>query len=194
MTVQDFIVNYSATFEYLHKRYGKAAVVALWEYLGETNTELYNMVAEGGLEGYLRYFYGDTGIGKTFLSNCIAKELLDSRHSVIYFTAFQLFDILSKGVFKRDEEALLSHRNIFDCDLLIIDDLGTELSNSFTTSQLFLCINERILRQKSTIISTNLGMNQLADIYSERVLSRISSNYTLLKLFGADIRILKRHR
>lgn len=139
-------------------------------------------------------FYGDTGIGKTFLSNCIAKELLDAGHSVIYFTAFQLFDILSKGVFKRDEEALLSHRNIFDCDLLIIDDLGTELSNSFTTSQLFLCINERILRQKSTIISTNLGMNQLADIYSERVLSRISSNYTLLKLFGADIRILKRHR
>lgn len=129
-----------------------------------------------------------------FLSNCIAKELLDRGHSVIYFTAFQLFDILSKGVFKRDEEALLSHRNIFDCDLLIIDDLGTELSNSFTTSQLFLCINERILRQKSTIISTNLGMNQLADIYSERVLSRISSNYTLLKLFGADIRILKRHR
>ena len=139
-------------------------------------------------------FYGKTGVGKTFLTNCVAKELLDHGYSVIYFTAFQLFDILSKGVFKRVEEALLSHRNIFDCDLLIIDDLGTELSNSFTTSQLFLCINERILRQKSTIISTNLGMNQLADIYSERVLSRISSNYTLLKLFGADIRILKRHR
>lgn len=140
------------------------------------------------------YFYGDTGIGKTFLSNCIAKELIDKGYSVIYFTAFQLFDILSKGVFKRDEEALLAHQNIFDCDLLIIDDLGTELSNSFTTSQLFLCLNERILRRKSTIISTNLGMNQLADIYSERVLSRISSNYTLIKLFGADIRILKRHR
>ena len=100
---------------------------------------------------------------------------------VLSFTYCIPFDIL-QGV------------NIFDCDLLIIDDLGTELSNSFTTSQLFLCINERILRQKSTIISTNLGMNQLADIYSERVLSRISSNYTLLKLFGADIRILKRHR
>ena len=56
------------------------------------------------------YLYGDTGIGKTFLSNCIAKELLDRGHSVIYFTAFQLFDILSKGVFKRDEEALLSPR------------------------------------------------------------------------------------
>lgn len=140
------------------------------------------------------YFYGDTGIGKTFLSNCVAKELMDQGYSVIYFTAFQLFDILSKGVFKKDEDAIAAHQNIFDCDLLIIDDLGTELTNSFTTSQLFLCLNERILRKKSTIISTNLGMNQLADIYSERVLSRISSNYTLIKLFGADIRILKRHR
>lgn len=140
------------------------------------------------------YFYGDTGIGKTFLSNCVAKELMDQGYSVIYFTAFQLFDILSKGVFQKDEDAIAAHQNIFDCDLLIIDDLGTELTNSFTTSQLFLCLNERILRKKSTIISTNLGMNQLADIYSERVLSRISSNYTLIKLFGADIRILKRHR
>ena len=140
------------------------------------------------------YFYGDTGIGKTFLSNCVAKELMDAGYSVIYFTAFQLFDILSKGVFQKDADAIAAHRNIFDCDLLIIDDLGTELTNSFTTSQLFLCLNERILRRKSTIISTNLGMNQLADLYSERVLSRISSNYTLIKLFGADIRILKRNR
>ncbi len=138
------------------------------------------------------YFYGDTGIGKTFLSNCVAKELLDRGHSVIYFTAFQLFDILSRGVFRKDADAIAAHQNIFDCDLLIIDDLGTELTNSFTTSQLFLCLNERILRKKSTIISTNLGMGQLADIYSERVLSRISSNYILIKLFGADIRILKK--
>lgn len=140
------------------------------------------------------YFYGDTGIGKTFLSNCVAKELLDSGHSVIYFTAFQLFDILSKGVFDKDEDAIATHQNIFTSDLLIIDDLGTELSSSFTSSQLFLCLNERILRKKSTIISTNLGMKQVADIYSERVLSRISSNYTIINLFGADIRILKRNR
>ena len=86
-----------------------------------------------------------------------------------------------------------ARENIFDCDLLIIDDLGTELSNSFTSSQLFLCLNERILRRKSTIISTNLRMNQLADIYSERVLSRISNSYTVMNLFGADIRILKRY-
>lgn len=137
-------------------------------------------------------FYGDTGVGKTFLSNCVAKELLDRGYSVIYFTAFQLFDILSKGIFEKDTDALAAHESIFDCDLLIIDDLGTELSNSFTTSQLFLCVNERILRQKSTIISTNLNLAQIRDIYSERTLSRISSNYTVIKLFGDDIRLKKR--
>lgn len=161
----------------------KDAVLKCRDFIGHFDSNFSNL-----------YFYGDTGIGKTFLSNCVAKELMDRGYSVIYFTAFQLFDILSKGVFKKDEEAISAHQNIFDCDLLIIDDLGTELTNSFTTSQLFLCLNERILRKKSTIISTNLGMNQLADIYSERVLSRISSNYTLIKLFGADIRILKRRR
>ena len=107
--------------------------------------------------------------------------------------AGQLFAAFEEDKFRPQPDAARTE-DVFACDLLIIDDLGTELSNSFTTSQLFLCINERILRQKSTIISTNLGMNQLADIYSERVLSRISSNYTLLKLFGADIRILKRNR
>ena len=142
-------------------------------------------------------FYGPTGVGKTFLTHCIAKELLDSGHTVVYLTSLQLFDILEKGRFGKDEESEQIRTKtdyLIHSDLLIIDDLGTELSNSFTTSQLFLCLNERILRKKSTIISTNLGMNQIADIYSERVLSRISSNYTLLKLFGADIRILKRRR
>lgn len=140
------------------------------------------------------FFYGNTGVGKTFLSNCVAKELLEKGNSVIYFTAFQLFDILSKGVFDRDADAILAHQNIFDCDLLIIDDLGTEFANSFTTSQLFLCVNERLLRQKSTIISTNLNLNQMIDMYSERTWSRISSNYTLIKLFGDDIRIQKKLR
>ena len=140
------------------------------------------------------FFYGDTGVGKTFLSNCVAKELLEKGYSVIYFTAFQLFDILSKGVFQRDADAIAAHQNIFDCDLLIIDDLGTENSNSFTTSQLFLCVNERILRQKSTIISTNLNMTELMNDYSERTASRISSNYTIINLFGDDIRIQKRLR
>lgn len=136
--------------------------------------------------------YGDTGVGKTFLSNCVAKEILDLGRSVIYFTAFQLFDILGKGTFERDSDALAAHENIFDCDLLVIDDLGTELSNSFTVSQLFLCVNERMLRAKSTIISTNLGLGQFADRYSERTFSRIMDNYVLIKLFTTDIRLQKR--
>lgn len=136
--------------------------------------------------------YGDTGTGKTFLSNCIAKSLLDQCFSVIYFTAFELFDIFEKNVFDRASDVSEIHHQIFDCDLLIIDDLGTEFSNSFTTSQLFLCLNERLLAGKSTVISTNLSMKQIAEMYSERTFSRISSNYTLLKFFGDDIRIKKK--
>ncbi len=140
------------------------------------------------------FLYGDTGTGKTFLSNCIAKELLDTSHSVIYFTAFQLFELLEKHKFQKDTEASASMQHIFDCDLLIIDDLGTELANSFTVSQLFLCLNERILRKKATIISTNLGLDQLNTVYSERVFSRIVSSYTMIKLFGDDIRLQKRKK
>lgn len=137
--------------------------------------------------------YGDTGVGKTFLSHCVAKELIEASHSVIYFSASQLFDYFAKNTFSRkddqDEDAL---EHIYDCDLLIIDDLGTELSNSFTMSQLFVCLNERILRKKSTIISTNLALEDIKSIYSERIFSRISSNYSMLRLTGDDIRIQKK--
>lgn len=138
------------------------------------------------------FFYGDTGVGKTFLSNCIAKELIDRSFSVIYLSTFELFDTLAKSKFGKDEAADQMNEHIFNCDLLIIDDLGTEMANSFTVSQLFLCLNERILRRKSTIISTNLSLESLVDIYSERTFSRITSNYTLLKLTGDDIRIKKK--
>ena len=137
--------------------------------------------------------YGDTGVGKTFLSHCIAREVMDAGFSVIYFTAAGLFDIFAKCVFGRrseEDEETLDH--IYNCDLLIIDDLGTELSNSFTVSQLFVCLNERILRKKSTIISTNLALEDIQEIYSERTFSRISSNYILLRLTGDDIRIQKK--
>lgn len=137
--------------------------------------------------------YGDTGVGKTFLSHCIAKEVMDRSYSVIYFSASRLFDVLAKNMFgKKEEETDDSLDYIYNCDLLIIDDLGTELSNTFTTSQLFSCLNERILRQKSTIISTNLALDDIKTIYSERIFSRISSHYTMLRLTGDDIRIQKK--
>lgn len=136
--------------------------------------------------------FGDTGVGKTFLSNCIAKELLDTGHSVIYFSAHQFFDILAKNTFGKDTNAAADYQNIFDCDLLIIDDLGTEMPNSFTASQFFICLNERIRSRKSTLISSNLELYDIASIYSERVFSRISNSFILLHLFGKDIRIQKK--
>ena len=159
----------------------KNAVLEAKEFVASFDTEFRNL-----------FFYGDTGVGKTFLSNCIAKELIDSSHSVIYFSAFQLFDLFAKNTFDKDGDTESSHAQVFDCDLLIIDDLGTELTNSFVSSQLFLCINERLLRKKSTIISTNLTLDTIIDTYSERTFSRISSNYKMIKLIGEDIRIKKR--
>lgn len=138
---------------------------------------------------------GAVGTGKTFLSNCIAKELMDTGHSVVYLTAFQLFQLLSKAVFGNGHDgdsSQMAYPYILDCDLLLIDDLGTELPNSFTVSQFFLCINERILRRKATLISSNLDMEALQNTYSERTLSRIISSYTIRKLPGTDIRIRKK--
>ena len=127
------------------------------------------------------FLYGDTGVGKTFLSCCVARELLDTTHSVIYYSAFDLFDALAEKTFSNSEESQGKNDYILDCDLLIIDDLGTELTNRFVASQFFLCINERILRKKSTIISTNLSLGNFMERYSERVFSRVSSNYTMIK-------------
>ena len=139
-------------------------------------------------------FTGTTGVGKTFLTNCIAKELMDQYYSVIYLSANDLFDVFSKNKFSRqeDEEMKDMYEYILDCDLLIIDDLGTELNNTFTSSQLFYCINERLIRRKGTIISTNLSLNMLQDLYTDRVASRIMSSYKLIPLYGGDIRIKKR--
>ena len=123
-----------------------------------------------------------------------AKELLESTHSVIYFSSFRLFELFADSAFGRsgEEAANELEQHIFECDFLIIDDLGTELVNSFVSSQLFHVLNERILRRKSTLISTNLTLATFADTYSERIFSRISSNYTMLKLIGDDIRLQKK--
>ena len=139
---------------------------------------------------------GTVGIGKTFLSNCIAKEILDQGHSVLYLSAFQLFDLMAKNSFSgnahQEDMVAKQYPHIFESDLLIIDDLGTELANSFTMTGFFLVINERILRKKSTIISTNLSPEEILTTYTERCASRIISNYTMLKLSGSDIRLKKK--
>lgn len=139
------------------------------------------------------FFYGTVGTGKSFLSVCIGGELLKTGHSVIYFSATSLFDMIagySFGRGNRDELESLSE-DLTNCDLLIIDDLGTEVSNSFTNSKLFSLLNERDIRRKPTIINTNYSLEYLQNAYSDRIFSRITSNYKLLNLTGRDIRIIK---
>lgn len=141
------------------------------------------------------FFYGESGVGKTFICNCIAKELIEQSYSVIYISAIKLFDILAQVTFRHNNDTNNTHyimNHILTCDLLIIDDLGTELVNSFTNSGLFNCINERYLNKKPIIISTNLSIQELQKSYSERTFSRITSNYTLLKIYGDDIRVKKK--
>ena len=137
------------------------------------------------------FITGATGTGKTFLCNCIAKEILDKGYPVIYLTAVKLFGILAGNAFtNRSQER--SDEDLFSCDLLIIDDLGTEYANSFTQSAFFNIINERMLRNKHTIISTNLSIEQIRTNYSERVFSRIAEKYRFIKLLGEDIRIIRK--
>ncbi len=140
------------------------------------------------------FLYGIVGTGKSFLSGCIANELLKTGHSVIYFSASGLFDTLARYSFDtKSKETLYNfYKDLYNCDLVIIDDLGTEVTNSFVTSQLFACLNERHLRKKASIISTNLSLEELRDRYSDRVFSRITSNYTLCKLTGPDVRMYKK--
>lgn len=140
------------------------------------------------------FFYGTVGVGKSFLSGCIAAELLQKGCSVIYFSASALFETLARYAFDVREKETLSvfYKDLYNCDLLIIDDLGTEVTNSFVASQLFACLNERHLRRRSTIISTNLSLEELRDRYSDRVFSRITSYYDICKLTGPDIRMYRK--
>lgn len=131
-------------------------------------------------------FYGNTGVGKTFLSNCIAKELLNSEHSVLYLSATEFFDRIATYNSDDYED---SESQVLQCDLLIIDDLGTEVANTLTNSRLFMCINDRLNNNRSTIISTNYSIKELQAAYSDRIFSRISSSYEILKLYGDDIRM-----
>ncbi len=135
------------------------------------------------------FLFGDTGMGKTFLSHCVAGELLRAGHSVLYFSADRLFGILADYSFGRDRASEADYDGIFDCDLLILDDLGTEMTNNLTLTKFFVCLNERLLHQKSTLISSNLNLQDIKHTYTERISSRISSNFLVLHLFGKDIRV-----
>lgn len=138
------------------------------------------------------FFYGTVGSGKSFLSCCIAKELIDKGYSVLYFSSAAFFEHMSQLFYSFRNHSGEARDDLYECDLLIIDDLGAEVVNNYTSSQLFSCLNERHIRHKPTIISTNLSLEELRVRYSDRIFSRITSNYTICKLSGPDIRIYKK--
>lgn len=137
--------------------------------------------------------YGQTGLGKTFLAHCIAKELIDHGRTVAMYSSGDLFDALARERFDRGDDESEKEIPLPDflekADLLIIDDLGTELTNSFVNSALFQVMNERLSKKASMLISTNLTLAELSGTYSERIFSRMMQSFRLVPLFGKDIRL-----
>ncbi|MBR2499501.1 MAG: ATP-binding protein [Clostridia bacterium] len=139
-------------------------------------------------------FWGEPGLGKTFISTCIAKELIKDGYSVIYETTYKIFSMLEDYKFKRtnDIDSLKDKTDkLYEADLLILDDLGSEFLTSYTNAALFDIINSRMILNKKTIINTNLNMAQLAEKYTDRVISRIIGNYRIVQFIGDDIRLKK---
>ena len=136
-------------------------------------------------------FSGDTGLGKTFLSACIARTVADRGYSVVYESAGHLFSNLERAKFSNDEAARETCRRYNDCDLLIIDDLGTEMPGQFTTAALYSLINDRLLTAKPMIVSTNLTVDDMLRRYSPQIASRLRGSFTRVAFLGEDIRVLK---
>ena len=131
-------------------------------------------------------FYGDSGTGKTFLSCCIAKELLDSGYLVVYRTVDELMNNLKEIKFENNFEL---ENLLLNCDLLIIDDLGAEQITDFTTTEFFNLLNKKLLKKKKMLISTNLSLSDIRTTYTERISSRLLGNFKLYKFYTEDIRI-----
>lgn len=141
-------------------------------------------------------FTGNTGLGKTFMTNCIANEILSSGKTVLYQTAPVMFDEIIDAKFGKENSKFDLMQNILTTDLLIIDDLGTERTNELYLTELFTIINTRLLNQNNkitkTIISTNLRPDEIEKIYTTRISSRIAGYYRILRFFGEDLRFKKR--
>lgn len=135
-------------------------------------------------------FYGATGLGKTFLSHAVAAEIMAKGVSVVYETAFGMIRICEDKVFNKsgEREAEMAYDSLFTSDLLIIDDLGTEMANAFTIAQFFNILNTRLIEGKKTIISTNLSPREISAVYGDRIFSRIFDKFVPMEFIGEDLR------
>ena len=136
-------------------------------------------------------FIGGTGLGKTFLSACIARTVADKGFSVVYETASHLFSKLEQARFNGNEENRREAEKFTACDLLIVDDLGTEMPGQFVTAALYSLVNDRILSGKPMVISTNLNIDEIRRRYTPQIASRLEGSFNRLTFLGEDIRVLK---
>ena len=136
-------------------------------------------------------FIGGTGLGKTFLSACIARSAADKGYSVAYESAPHLFSKLEKDRFSPDENSHAEVQRLSNCDLLILDDLGTELPGNFVTAALYALVNDRLLAGKPMVISTNLNIDEIIRRYSPQIGSRLQGSFQRLTFVGDDIRVMK---
>ena len=139
-------------------------------------------------------FTGPPGLGKTHLSLAVAEGVARSGRLVMYVSAPHLMDELERGKFQKDAAALEYREIIFGCDLLVIDDLGTEMVTSYTKSEVYDLVNTRLNTSRPTIINTNLGLRDIEKKYTSRVYSRIAGMYAVVEFKGRDIRLQKREK
>ena len=141
-------------------------------------------------------FQGGTGLGKTFLSACIARVVAENGHSVCYDTASSALEAFETKKFSRDiqtaENAAVKVERMLDCELMILDDLGTEMPTPMAVSALYTLINTRLVNGRKTVISTNLTDAELLKRYNAQICSRLEGEFTKLPFFGSDIRLLKK--
>lgn len=138
------------------------------------------------------FLSGPTGLGKTFLSACIARVVSDKGFSVVYDTAISIFSKFEEEKFDKSDDLSSARdeiRRYLECDLLIMDDLGTEMTTAFTASALYELVNTRLNSGKKTIINSNLSAEELYQRYSPQIASRIKGEYTVLYFCGSDIRL-----
>lgn len=136
-------------------------------------------------------FMGGTGLGKTHLSLAIANVVINRGYSVVYGTAQNILSDLQKENFGRDDDIRYYEKAVLGCDLLILDDLGTEFKSAYTVACLYNIINSRLSAKLPTIISTNFTAEELEEKYDQRITSRITGEYNKLILVGNDIRYIK---
>ena len=149
-------------------------------------------VREFGGQSQSLLFTGAPGLGKTHLSLAIAEGVAKAGHLVMYVSAPHLMDQLELGKFQKDDAALEFREIIFGCDLLVIDDLGTELVTRYTQAEVYDLVNHRLNTGKPTIINTNLGLQEIERTYSSRVHSRLAGMYAVVQFRGRDIRLQKK--